>query len=84
MVLRDEEDAMSWAPQPPGSWPYFELATQRVDDLRAAAERDHLAREARARRSRARRWLGQPIAVAARVNDVLGWIISPSRPSLRH
>jgi hypothetical protein len=84
MVLRDEEDAMSWAPQPPGSWPYFELVTQRVDDLRAAAERDHLAREARAGRSRARRWLGQPIAVAARVNDVLGWIISPSRPSLRH
>jgi hypothetical protein len=73
---------MSWAPQPPGSWPYFELVNQRVDDLRAAAERDHLAREAR--RARARRVLRQPVAVAAWVNDVLGWIISPSRPSLRH
>jgi hypothetical protein len=82
MVLRDEEDAMSWAPQPPGSWPYFELVNQRVDDLRAAAERDHLARQAR--RSRARRWLRQPIDVAGRVNDLLGWIINPSRPSLRH
>jgi hypothetical protein len=76
---------MSWAPQPPGSWPYFELVNQRVDDLRAAAERDHLAREARAaRRARARRVLRQPVAVASWVNDVLGWIISPSRPSLRH
>ena len=73
---------MSWAPQPPGSWPYFELVNQRVDDLRGAAERDRLAREAR--RARARRWLGQPIAVASWVNDVLGWLISPSRPSLRH
>jgi hypothetical protein len=82
MVLRDEEDAMGWAPQPPGSWPYFELVSQRVDDLRAAAERDHLAREAR--RSRARRWLRQPTAVAAWVNDVVGWLINPSRPSLRH
>ncbi len=26
---------MSWAPQPPGSWPYFELVNQRADDLRA-------------------------------------------------
>ena len=76
---------MSWAPQPPGSWPYLELANQRVDELRAAAERDHLAREARqARARRARRWLRQPIDVAGRVNHLLGWIISPSRPSLRH
>jgi hypothetical protein len=82
MVLRDEEDAMSWAPQPPGSWPYFELVNQRVGDLRVAAERDRLAREAR--RARARRVLRQPVAVATWVNDVLGWIISPSRPSLRH
>ena len=73
---------MSWAPQPPGSWPYFELVNQRVDDLRAAAERDHLAREARQRR--ARRVLRQPVAVASWANDVLGWLISPSRPSLRH
>jgi hypothetical protein len=71
---------MSWAPQPPGSWPYFELVNQRVGDLRAAVERDRLAREAR----RARRVLRQPVVVATRVNDVLGWIISPSRPSLRH
>jgi hypothetical protein len=82
MVLRDEEGTMTWAPQPPGSWPYFELVNQRVDDLRAAAERDRLAREAR--RARARRVLRQPVAVASWVNDVLGWIISPSRPSLRH
>jgi hypothetical protein len=80
---------MSWAPQPPGSWPYFELVNQRVDDLHAAAERDHLARMARRARSRrarerARRWLRQPTVVAAWVNDVVGWLISPSRPSLRH
>jgi hypothetical protein len=73
---------MSWAPQPPGSWPYFELVNQRAGDLRAAAERDRLVREAR--RARARRVLRQPVAVASWVNDVLGWIISPSRPSLRH
>jgi hypothetical protein len=73
---------MSWAPQPPGSWPYFELVNQRVDDLHAAAERDHLARQAR--RARTRRILRQPVAVASWVNDVLGWIISPSRPSMRH
>jgi hypothetical protein len=73
---------MSWAPQPPGSWPYFELVNQRAADLRAAAERDRLARMSR--RSRARRWLRQPIDVASWVNDVLGWLISPSRPSLRH
>jgi hypothetical protein len=82
MVLRDEEDAMTWAPQPPGSWPYFELVNQRADDLRAVAERDHLARETR--RARARRVLRQPVAVARWVNGVLGWIISPSRPSLRN
>jgi hypothetical protein len=80
---------MSWAPQPPGSWPYFELVNQRVDDLHAAAERDHLARMSRRSRSRrtrdrARSWLRQPTAVAAWVNDVVGWLISPSRPSLRH
>jgi hypothetical protein len=82
MVLRDEEAAMTWAPQPPGSWPYFELANQRVDDLRAEAERERLTRIAR--RSRARRWLGTPIAVAGWVNDVVGWLINPARPSLRH
>jgi hypothetical protein len=78
---------MSWAPQPPGSWPYFELVNQRADDLRTAAEREHLARvsrRSRRTRDRARRWLRQPIAVAAWVNDVVGWLISPSRPSLRH
>jgi hypothetical protein len=81
---------MGWAPQPPGSWPYFELVNQRIDELHAAAERDHMARLSRRSRSRrvrdrARRWLRQPAAVAARVNHVVGWIISPpARPSPRH
>jgi hypothetical protein len=80
---------MSWAPQPPGSWPYFELINQRVDDLRAEAQREHLARLSRRSRSRrtwdrARRWLRQPAAVASWVNGVIGWLISPARPSLRH
>jgi hypothetical protein len=82
VVLRDEEAAMSWAPQPPGSWPYFELVNQRVEELHAAAERDHLARMAR--RSRARRRLRQPAEVAGWVNGVVGWLINPSRPSLRY
>jgi hypothetical protein len=81
--------AMGWAPQPPGSWPYFELANQRIDELHAAAERDHMARLSRRARSRrvrdrARRWLRQPATVAARVNHVIGRIISPARPSPRH
>ena len=79
---------MSWAPQPPGSWPYFELINQRVEGLHAEAERAHLARLSRRSRSRrarerARRWLRQPVAVASWVNGVIGWLISP-RPSLRH
>jgi hypothetical protein len=80
---------MTWAPQPPGSWPYFELVNQHIDDLRAAADRDHAARLSRRSRSRrvrdrARRWLLRPTAVVAWVNDVVGSLINPRRPSLRH
>jgi hypothetical protein len=71
---------MGWAPQPPGSWPYLEVANQRIEELHAAADRDHLARLARRSRrarSRARRWLRRPPALAASVNRLVGSIISP-------
>jgi hypothetical protein len=73
---------MGWAPQPPGSWPYLEPANQRIHDLRAAADRENLARLGRRSRSRrarsgARRWLLRPVGLAASVNRLLGSIISP-------
>jgi hypothetical protein len=73
---------MGWAPQPPGSWPYLELANQRIDELRAEADHARTARASRRSRSRrartwARRWLQRPAALAASVNHLVGGIISP-------
>jgi hypothetical protein len=73
---------MGWAPQPPGSWPYLELANQRIDELRAEADHARTVRASRRSRSRrararARRWLQRPAALAASVNRLVGGIISP-------
>jgi hypothetical protein len=73
---------MGWAPQPPGSWPYLEPASQRIEELRAEADHARAVRASRRARSRrtrerARRWLSRPAALAASVNRVVGGIISP-------
>ena len=64
-----------------------ELSNQHIAELHAAAERSRQVRVSKRRRQRRSRGrLGRliwPTGVAARANDLLGWIISPPWPSRR-